>query len=523
MAMNRKDSLSIIEDEKGVWDLVIIGGGASGLGVALDALSRGLKVLLLEKSDFAKGTSSRSTKLVHGGVRYLAQGEVGLVLEALRERGRLLKNAPHLTINQPFVIPLYSFFDRLKYGVGLKIYDWMAGSLRLGKSKFVSREDTIKRLPQIRQKGLKGGILYHDGQFDDARLALVIAKTCIEMGGSILNYARVNKLSKDETGKINGVVFRDLIGKKNYKVSTKSVVNATGVFADKILQMDNPEARKMIQPSQGIHLVMDNSFLGGDDALMIPETSDGRVLFAVPWEGKLVVGTTDTLVKKPKMEPRPLASEINFILETASNYLVKPPKRSDVLSVFAGLRPLAAPKEGSTKTKEISRSHKVIVSKSKLITITGGKWTTFRKMGEDTVDAHFKNNNLTAIESTSASKHLHGYSLKEVDGHMKLYGSDASFILDLQKQNPEWAERIHEDYPYTGAEVVWAVREEMAQKIEDFLSRRCRILLLDAKASMQMAPKVAAIMAKELGNDDEWITEELEEFYKLARKYLINI
>jgi len=523
LAMNRKDSISRIKGEKGSWDLVIIGGGASGLGVALDALSRGLKVLLLEKSDFAKGTSSRSTKLVHGGVRYLAQGEIGLVLEALRERGRLLRNAPHLTINQPFVIPLYTHFDRLKYGLGLKIYDWMAGSLRLGKSKFVSKEETIKRLPQIRQKGLKGGILYHDGQFDDARLALVIAKTCIEMGGCILNYAKVNKLTKDASGKINGLAFRDLISKHNYIVSATSVVNATGVFADKILQMDNPEARRMIQPSQGIHLVMDSSFLGGKDALMIPETSDGRVLFAVPWEGKLVVGTTDTLRKKPKMEPRPLASEITFILETASNYLIKPPKRADVLSVFAGLRPLAAPKEGSTKTKEISRSHKVIVSKSKLITLTGGKWTTFRKMGEDTVDAHFKNHGLSKIESTSADKHLHGYSQKKIKGHLQLYGTDAKFILELQKKNPALAEPIHEDYPYTGAEVVWAVREEMALKIEDFLSRRCRILLLDAKASIQMAPKVAAIMAEEFRKDEAWITEELEEFYKLAKKYLINI
>jgi len=521
--MNRKESISRIREEKGVWDLVIIGGGSSGLGVALDALSRGLKVLLLEKSDFAKGTSSRSTKLVHGGVRYLAQGEVGLVFEALKERGRLLKNAPHLTINQPFVIPLYTYFDRLKYSLGLKIYDWMAGSLRLGKSKYVSKEETIKKLPQIRQKGLKGGILYHDGQFDDARLALVIARTCDEMGGCMLNYARVNDLLKDESGNISGLVFRDLLGKKSYKVLARSVINATGVFADKILQMDNPEARKMIQPSQGVHLVMDRSFLGGDNALMIPETSDGRVLFAVPWEGKLVVGTTDTLRKKPKMEPRPLSSEISFILETASNYLEKPPERADVLSVFAGLRPLAAPKEGSTKTKEISRSHKVIISKSKLITITGGKWTTFRKMGEDTVDAHFKSHGLPNIESTSAEKKLHGYSLEVVKGHLQLYGTDAAFILELQKENPEWAALLHDDYPYTAAEVVFAVRQEMAMKVEDFLSRRCRILLLDAKASMQMAPKVVAIMAAELGKDKAWISEELAEFYKLARKYLIHI
>ncbi|NHE58375.1 glycerol-3-phosphate dehydrogenase/oxidase [Cyclobacterium plantarum] len=520
--MKRKNNLTRVAQENEIWDLAVIGGGASGLGVALDALSRGLKVLLLEKSDFAKGTSSRSTKLVHGGVRYLAQGEVGLVLEALKERGRLLKNAPHLTVNQPFIIPLYTFLDRWKYSIGLKIYDWMAGSLRLGKSRFISKEETVKKLPEIRKKGLKGGVVYHDGQFDDARLALIIAKTCDEMGGCLLNYAKVNHLSKDEAGIINGLEFRDLLGKKNYPVKAKTVVNATGVFADKILQMDNPGAGKMIQPSQGVHLVVDARFLGGKDALMIPSTSDGRVLFAVPWQGKLVLGTTDTIRKKPKMEPQPLSSEIDFILETASNYLDSAPKRKDVLSVFAGLRPLAAPKEGSTKTKEISRSHKVIVSESKLITITGGKWTTFRKMGEDTVEAHYKIHGMAQQKSTSAEKKLHGYTLSQVKGHLQWYGSDAARILQLQKENEDWATPLLENYPYTGAEVVWAVREEMAQKIEDFLSRRCRILLLDAKAAMHMAPKVAAIMAKELGKDEDWIRQELEEFYKLAKKYLIH-
>ncbi|SHM54393.1 glycerol-3-phosphate dehydrogenase [Cyclobacterium lianum] len=520
--MKRKDNLARATQDTTVWDLAVIGGGASGLGVALDALSRGLKVLLLEKADFAKGTSSRSTKLVHGGVRYLAQGEVGLVLEALKERGRLLKNAPHLTVNQPFIIPLYTFFDRLKYTVGLKIYDWMAGSLRLGKSRFISREETVKKMPQIRREGLKGGVVYHDGQFDDARLAVIIAKTCDEMGGCLLNYAKVNQLCKDESGLINGLEFRDLPGKKNIKISAKTVVNATGVFADKILQLDNPDAGKMIQPSQGVHLVVDQRFLGGKDALMIPSTSDGRVLFAVPWQGKLVLGTTDTIRKKPKMEPQPLSSEIDFILETAGNYLASAPTRADVLSVFAGLRPLAAPKEGSTKTKEISRSHKVIISDSKLITITGGKWTTFRKMGEDTVDAHFKIHGIPKIPSKSAEKKLHGYTISQENGHLRWYGSDAARIRALQQQNPDWAHPLLEPYPYTGAEVVWAVREEMAQKIEDFLSRRSRVLLLDAKAAMHMAPKVAALMAEELSKDEDWIRKELEDFYKLAKKYLIH-
>ncbi|MEX2511684.1 MAG: glycerol-3-phosphate dehydrogenase/oxidase [Cyclobacteriaceae bacterium] len=519
--MDRKKNLHRVKGADVNWDLVVIGGGASGLGVALDGLSRGLKVLLLEKSDFAKGTSSKSTKLVHGGVRYLAQGEIGLVFEALKERGRLLKNAPHLTENQLFIIPLYSLWDRWKYSIGLKLYDWMAGKLRLGKSRFISKDETISKLPQIRQKGLRGGIVYHDGQFDDARLALMVAKTCDQMGGCMLNYTKVNDLNKDKNGKITGLKFRDLIKGQNYNVLAKTVINATGVFADKILMMDQPGASKMIRPSQGIHLVMDGSFLGGNDALMIPETSDGRVLFAVPWQGKLVVGTTDTLRKKPKMEPRPLSSEIKFILETAGQYLNKAPQRTDVLSVFAGLRPLAAPKEGSTKTKEISRSHKVIQSKSNLITITGGKWTTFRKMGEDTVDAHYHLHRLEMEKSQSAEQKIHGYTDQNIDGPLHLYGSEAIHIQKLQQENPDWGKRLHSDYPYTGAEVVWAVRKEMAQKIEDFLARRCRILLLDAKAAMKMAPTVAKIMSEEMQKEEDWVMLELEEFYKLAKKYLI--
>jgi glycerol-3-phosphate dehydrogenase len=519
--MNRKENLLQLENRDMLWDLAIIGGGSSGLGVALDALSRGLKVVLLEKADFAKGTSSRSTKLVHGGVRYLAQGDVFLVLEALKERGRLLQNAPHLTYDQPFIIPIFSFFDRVKYTVGLKIYDWMAGKLRIGKSKFLSKKDTIKRLPMVRQEGLLGGVEYHDGQFDDARLALSIAQTCNEMGGCVLNYVKVNKLSKDSSGRLNGIFAHDVIGKKSYDIHAKAVINATGVFSDKINRMDSPGAKKTIQPSQGIHLVLDQSFLGGSDALMIPETSDGRVLFAVPWHGKLVVGTTDTIREKPKLEPEPLQEEIEFVLTTAGNYLSKKPTRQDVLSAFAGLRPLAAPKEGSTKTKEISRSHKVLVSKSHLITITGGKWTTFRKMGEDTVDAYYKIKKINPSESQSAHLKMHGHTSELPEGHLRVYGSDAKDIQDLQKK-PPFSNKLHPNYPYTEAEVIWAVREEMALKIEDVLSRRIRVLVLDARAAVQMAPRVAQIMASEMDKDEDWINGELEDFNKLAKKYLIN-
>ncbi|WP_373521577.1 glycerol-3-phosphate dehydrogenase/oxidase [Aquiflexum sp.] len=521
--MNRSLSLKRLkESQDKIWDIAVIGGGASGFGVALDALSRGLSVVLLDKSDFAKGTSSRSTKLLHGGVRYLAQGDVGLVLEALKERGRLLANAPHLTYNQPFIIPIYTWFDKLQYSVGLKIYDWMAGKWRLGKSKFINKKETINRLPQIKQSGLKGGVVYHDGQFDDARMIIAIAQTCDELGGCVLNYAKVSELTKDENGKVNGLMFVDQIGDNHIKIKAKMVVNATGVFADKILQMDQPGVRKSIQPSQGIHLVFDQSFLGGNDALMIPKTSDGRVLFAVPWHGKLVVGTTDTLVDKAKLEPEALEKEINFVLETAQAYLTKKPLRSDVLSVFAGLRPLAAPKEKGAKTKEISRSHKVIVSDSKLVTITGGKWTTFRKMGEDTVDYFSEVTGESMKASKSANQKLHGYTKNPEEGHMSVYGSDASQIKSMIKDHPKWAEKLHSNHPFTVAELIWMLRNEMAVKLEDIMSRRFRIMLLDAKAAKEMGPKAAKIMAEEMGQDDAWIADELEEFEKTVNKYIIT-
>ncbi len=520
--MNRKDNLKKAADKNLLWDIAIIGGGSSGLGVALDALARGLKVILLEKADFAKGTSSRSTKLVHGGVRYLAKGDVMLVLEALKERGRLLKNAPHLAHEQPFIIPIYTLFDRLKYTIGLKLYDIMAGKLRLGHSEFISKKETIKRLPTIKQEKLKGGVVYYDGQFDDARLALNVAQTCEALGGVMLNYTKVAHLNKDASGKINGVHVTDQISKKAFKIKAKMVVNATGVFTDKIIKMDNPDAKRMIQPSQGIHLVLDSSFMSKDDALMIPEISDGRVLFAVPWHDKLVVGTTDTLREKPKLEPAALEKEIDFVLETAATYLIKAPTRKDVLSVYAGLRPLAAPEDEGEKTKEISRSHKVIVSDSKLVTLIGGKWTTFRKMGEDTVAYFSQITGESVKESQSATQKIYAYAIEKNKNHLSIYGSDSKKIEKLWKENSDMKEKLHPDYPYTKAEVVWAVRNEMAIKVEDVLARRIRILFLDARAAVQMGPIVADLMAKELEKDQYWIDKQLTDFNKLALRYIIK-
>lgn len=520
--MRREDQIRKMEDTSIVWDIAVIGGGATGLGTALDAALRGLKVLLVEQADFTKGTSSRSTKLVHGGVRYLGQGDVALVLEALHERGLLLKNAPHLVKNQSFIIPNYRWWEGAFYTIGLTLYDILAGRLSLGRSLHIGKKKAIKNLPLLKQSSLYGGVIYHDGQFDDSRLAINVAQSCVESGGCVVNYVEATGLTKDANGKISGVELKDLETNRSYKIKAKSVVNATGVFVDSIMKMDTPEAKDMVRPSQGVHLVLDKSFLQSDYALMIPKTDDGRVLFAVPWHNKVVVGTTDTLREKPELEPQALEKEIEFILSTAGRYLTKKPTRKDVLSIFAGLRPLAAPKGEGKSTKEISRSHKVIVSDSGLITITGGKWTTFRKMAEDVVDTAIKNVGIAAKKCATKTFKIHGYKPNpDLNNHLYVYGSDMDQIFSLEKQNPEYAEKIHPNHEYRVSEVVWAVRSEMARSVEDVLARRVRVLFLDAKLSIEMAPKVAQVLAKELGKDEQWQKQQVESYTALAKGFLI--
>lgn len=521
--MEREKSVKKIADRSGSeWDLIIIGGGATGLGVALDAVSRGYSALVLEQSDFSKGTSSRSTKLVHGGVRYLAQGNIDLVREALRERGLLQKNAPHLVQNEIFVIPNYSWWDKFFYTVGLTVYDLLSGKLSLGRSKGISKKEAISRIPTIKQDGLKGGVIYHDGQFDDSRLAVNVAQTISERGGDVLNYFEVTGLIK-KNGKVAGVQAEDKQSGNKYSINGKAVINATGVFVDEILSMDQPEHKNIVRPSQGVHIVLDREFLPGNDAIMIPKTDDGRVLFAVPWHNKVVVGTTDTPLNEHSLEPTALDEEIEFILKTADKYLTKKPTRADVKSVFAGLRPLAAPQGDSQKTKEISRSHKVMVSNSGLITITGGKWTTFRKMGEDTVDKAISIAKLPRVKSASESLPVHGAS-ESVDFNEPLYfyGSDLGAIKKLMNETTELKEKLHKDYWHVKAEVVWAVRNEMALNIEDFLARRIRILFLDARAAIDMAPVVAELMGRELEKDAEWAENQVETFTELANQYLLE-
>ena len=500
------------------WDFIIIGGGASGLGIAVDAASRGFSTLLLEQSDFAKGTSSRSTKLVHGGVRYLAQANIRLVYTALHERGILFKNAPHLVRPQSFIIPCYNQFQKIKYLLGLKLYDWLAGRLSLGKSIFLIRKKIIERLPNVQTENLIGGVQYFDGQFDDARLAINLAQTAAERDAVVLNYFKVTSLIKTND-KVSGVEALDVLTNKSFSLKAKLVINATGVFVDDILKLDKPHQKTLVRPSQGVHLVIDPSFLKTENAILIPETSDKRVLFIVPWHEHVLVGTTDTPIDKTSIEPVALDEEINFILETAQQYLSKPPQRQDVLSVFAGLRPLAA--TGKTdNTKEISRDHKLLISDSNLITITGGKWTTYRKMAEEVVDTAIEFAQLQKINCKTKDLKIHGYTNNA--GNFSVYGSDEEKINELIQQNPQLDKLLSDRFGYKEAHVVFAVRNEMAMTLEDVLARRLRILFLDAKMAIELAPRIAGIMAKEFSWDVEWTKNQIDGFVQLAQQYLIN-
>lgn len=493
--MNREKMLSYVSESENLWDIIIIGGGATGVGCAVDASSRGYKTLLLEQHDFGKGTSSRSTKLVHGGVRYLEQGNISLVMEALKERGILRNNAPHLAHDLAFVVPNYDWWEMPFYGVGLKIYDLLSQQYRFGKSQILSKEETIKRLPTINTEGLRGGVVYFDGQFDDTRLLINLAQTAEQNGAVLLNYTRVFELTKDAENTISGVSFIDEESGQLFNAAAKVVVNATGAFVDTIRKFSDKTAEKMIAASQGIHVVLDKSFLPTDHAIMIPHTSDGRVMFAIPWLGHTLVGTTDTPLESIELEPKPLEEEIEFILETAKKYLHKPPDREDILSVFVGIRPLV--KTGNSKnTASLSRDHTINIDEFGLLTITGGKWTTYRKMSEDAVNHAATLGKLN--EKSCLTKDLKIYQSPKTSG-----------------------EKLHEKFDYTVEDVQTAVRVEMARTVEDVLARRTRVLFLNAKIAIEIAPKVAEIMAKELGRDEVWQAEQVKQFQQLAKQYCV--
>ena len=520
--MNRSAMLArLLDPGEQPWDVLVVGGGATGLGTAVEAASRGYRTALVEGHDFAKATSSRSTKLVHGGVRYLQRGNVALVLEALRERGRLLRNAPHLVRDLPFVVPNYDWWEAPYYGAGLKLYDRLAGRMGLAPSRLLSREETLDRIPTLESKGLRGGVVYQDAQFDDARLAATLALTLADLGGVAVNYAPAVGLIK-EGELVRGARVRDAETGTEAEVRARVVVNATGIFADGLRRMDDPASPPLLAPSQGVHLVLDRRFQPGASAILVPHTDDGRVLFAVPWLDRVVVGTTDTPVAEPVLEPRALPEEVEFLLTHAARYLTQDPRPADVLAIFAGLRPLVRGNRAAAKTAALSRDHTLLVSPSGLVTIAGGKWTTYRKMGEDTVDHAALVAGLDERPSRTADLHLHGWTGDGALRDRSEYGADAPALARLAAERPGWDEPLHLRLPYRACDVVWAARHEMARTVEDVLARRTRALLLDARASAGIAPAVAALMAEELGRDQAWQRRQIEEYRAMARGYWLE-
>lgn len=489
--LSRADRLAQLR-EKRPWDMLVIGGGASGLGTAVDAAARGYRTLLVEARDFAAGTSSCSTKLIHGGVRYLRQGDFALVRNALRERAHLLANAPHLVHPLAFVIPAWRRIDRLFYGAGLKLYDLLAGRHGLAASRHLSRQAVIDALPNLRQAGLRGGIRYWDGQFDDARLAIALMRTATDLGATCLNYLPVSRLLK-AGDRVTGAVLRDAEGGEEFEIRAGAVINATGVHADRLRQLDDPAATPLLTPSQGIHLVVDAAFLPGREALLLPKTEDGRVMFAIPWLGKVLLGTTDT--PRPGLrqldDPQPLAEEIDFLLRTAAGVLSRAPTRADIRSAFAGLRPLFHPdgKDGRGSAA-LSREHAVLVGASGLITVTGGKWTTYRLMAEQVIDRAARVAGLPAVACPTRTLKLHAFPGEAGSG---VYGSEAAQLAAL----PGHDRLLHPALPYSEAMVRFALRYEAALTIEDILARRTRALFLDAAAAEATIARVAAIFAEE--------------------------
>lgn len=491
------------------WDVIVIGGGATGLGCAVDASARGYRTLLLEAHDFAKGTSSRATKLIHGGVRYLAQGNLPLVHEALLERARLLRNAPHLVRPLRFVVPAYNWFDIPKFGFGMGCYDLMAGMHGIGHSRVLDAASTVVALPTVNPVGLRGGVAYWDAQFDDARLAIALMRTHFDLGGLALNYAPVSGLVIEE-GRVRGVVACDAETGEAYRLAARVVINATGVWADGVRRLERPEVRALLKPSQGVHLVVDADFLPGRDALLVPETADGRVLFVIPWGGKVLIGTTDSPRSDLPLEPAPLDGEIDFVLSAVAPYLRRAPGREDVRSVFVGLRPLIGAGDAAA-TRSLSREHCIEVSPGGLVTITGGKWTTYRRMAEDAVDTASSVGHLESRACTTAALGLHG---AQADGDV--YGSDRDVIRAMVGADA----LVHGGLTLSEAELRFAIRCELARTVEDVLARRHRALFLDARLAAAAAPRVAQLMADELGRDQAWRDAEVARFSALAASYV---
>ncbi|HEU5116170.1 MAG TPA: glycerol-3-phosphate dehydrogenase/oxidase, partial [Isosphaeraceae bacterium] len=463
--------------------------------------------------------SSRSTKLVHGGVRYLARGEIGLVREALLERGVLLRNAPHLVHSRAFLVPAYGFWTKPYYGLGLKLYDALAGRLGIHPTRLVDRKTALELVPTLQQERLRGGVVYHDGQFDDSRLAISLARTTISRGGTVLNHAPVVGLIREQ-GRVGGVRARDEETGEEYEIRARVVVNAAGVFGDSVRRMDDPDTSPRLRPSRGTHIVLDRSFLPGETAILVPKTDDGRVVFAIPWEGHTLIGTTDTPCEEIPFEPQPSADEVTYLLDYAGRYLTRTPARSDILSAFAGLRPLIG--DGENSTAGLSREYLLEVSAGGLVSILGGKWTTYRRMASAAIDRAAKVGGLPARPCVTENLPLSGHpgDGPRTDGPLSLHGSDAEAIERLIADRPELGKPLHPRLPYLAAEIVWSTQNEWPRTLEDLLARRLRALFLDARAASEMADVVARLMAETLNLDPSWADEQVRQFQALTRSYL---
>lgn len=505
---------------KQVFDVIVIGGGATGLGVAVEAITRGYSTLLLEAYDYGKGTSSKSTKLVHGGIRYLANFDFALVKEGLEERYYFLNNAPHLAKKQSYLIPFHNLFERFKYSVGIALYDAFAKDKKIGKSQFLSHDQLLSQAPQINPAGMSGGAIYYDGVFDDTRMLVTLLRTFEAQGGMVLNYHPVTDFLY-QNNKISGVKAFDSLQGRVLEFTAKTVINATGTLTDVLLNKAEPQqAHQTVSAAQGTHLVFDKAIFDSPHCLVIPETSDGRILFVLPWHDKIIVGTTDVAVDQPSIEPIAQSAEIDFILETLNRYTKAPVTKAQVKSVFCGQRPLVRdPTQKSTK--KISRRHEILETDNGLISIVGGKWTIYRRMGEDTINYAVRKNYLPASQSVTRDFKLFGHTASIDQSHLAVYGSQAEKILAIQKQTGNF-DKIHPDLPYLQAEIIYQVREEQAKTVEDVLARRTRAVLLDAKAAKQAAPLVAKLMATELGHDEAWVAQQVESFERFVRAYIIN-
>lgn len=513
---SREDSLATLRDPR-PWDILIIGGGASGLGAAVDAAARGYRTLLVEARDFASGTSMCSTKLIHGGVRYLRQGDLGMVRHALRERAFLLHNAPHLVHSLAFIIPAWNQIDRLLFAGGLKLYDRLAGGDNLENSRCLNRQAVIAALPGLNNTGLCGGIRYWDGQFDDARLAIALMRTATDLGATCLNYLPAIRLLKT-SDRVTGAVLRDTETGEEFEVTARAIINASGVHADSVRQLDDADAPPLLTPSQGVHLVFDADFLPGQQALLIPKTEDGRVMFAIPWQGKVLLGTTDT--PRPELvqlnDPQPLQEEIAFLLRTAADVLTRPPTRANIRCAFAGLRPLIHPEHRDTKnTAALSREHAILVSPAGLITVAGGKWTTYRLMAEQVIDRAIEVARLNVVACPTRTLKLHGCPSGPAGD---AYGTDSSLLAAL----PGHDQTLHPNLPYSEAMVRFAIRFEAARTIDDILARRTRALFHDAAAAEACIARVAEIIAEERPPTPERLATMIQSAHDTAGRFRLR-